>query len=349
MLGFRLAFSLLRIPRLFVSLLLFPLFLSVVLLVVQLLGSTILIRAVDSNPGQLKARLNALEDQSFLRQIIYGDPGKIKHLDVCRWQEVPMENGQLIEMPPSDTCKPDRLDVALHVAHPESYDSSHYEEILSGNFERLHICKSRCAPDVILNPEKNGGRADAYSIPTLLLLNRAFLDETVNNDFIKLANTRNKIMNLIGVQYLHAEGYDAPVQLTAVSLELAVLGSIASIIIVGLWLAIRAHRKVLDYFARSGALLPMVAALGKREFYAAIWLVTGLRVGAFLVASVPSTYILFQKLGEQEDWRGIFQQDLGHFLLWLFALIMSFTFAAKELVENSAVLLSALMPGEMLN
>ena len=327
--GLRLALSLLCIPRLFVSLLLFPLFLSLILIVVQLFATTFAIEAMSQTPEMLQKRIEHTDDNNFVRKFIYGDGKRLEKITVCRWTSHTDENGEQFDNPPlTAECAPDRLDAAIHVDNPETFDPTPYSELLLGNFERLHICRQDCTPDVIITLRGDEIFSHAYSFPGLVLLNQAYFDEPVQSEYVKLVEDRYRIKNLIGTQFLHADGYTDGIQLNNVGYEIGLLVNIAGIIVIGLWLAIKAHRKVLDYFSRSGALLPMVAAMGKREFYSAIWMVTLLRVGAFLLASVPATFMLFNGLGDENAWGGIFEKDIGHFLLWLVTLVISFAFAA---------------------
>jgi hypothetical protein len=101
----------------------------------------------------------------------------------------------------------------------------------------------------------------------------------------------------------------------------------ALIVIITLWLAIKAHRKVLDYFVRNGALLPMVAACSKRSFYGALWILTVSRVLAFLAAAVPMTVVVFLDLLGKEDLKRFFQGDIWALMLWGVTLVLSMSLA----------------------
>jgi hypothetical protein len=84
---------------------------------------------------------------------------------------------------------------------------------------------------------------------------------------------------------------------------------------------------VLDYFARNGALLPMVAATGKHSFYDAIWLLTVFRVGAFLLAAVPATLLVFTGLTEDQPIPSFFGEDRLFPYAWMVAIGLSFALA----------------------
>ena len=327
--GFRLALALLRIPRLFISLLLFPLILSLMLMTAQLIGTTIILSQITRTPEDMQKHVKTLQENSFLRKLVYGSGARLAAIEVCRWQGFSDEHGAVFELPPqTNTCMPDRLDVALHVKNPDEIDVTQYVELFNGNFERLHICQQDCKPDIVLHPEERPPRVNIYSLIGLLLVNQLSFDSPIEQEALTVFEKRYEFFRLLGTQFFMARGYEDPVQLSNISFEVSLLVSISSIIIIGLWLAVKAHRKVLDYFAKSGALFPMVAALGKSEFYSAIWIVTLLRVLTFLLATIPPTYFLFSSVGESEQWGGIFQKDIGHMILWIAALTSTFSLAA---------------------
>jgi len=101
----------------------------------------------------------------------------------------------------------------------------------------------------------------------------------------------------------------------------------ASLVIISLWLALKAHRKVLDYFARNGALLPMVAATGKGVFYAAIWILTLTRVAAFVCAAVPITFFGLTGLLSDRQLDQMIKINSPEFVLWVLALLASLSLA----------------------
>lgn len=329
MTGFRLAFALLRIPRLFISLLFFPLLLSIVLMIAQLIGTRVMLNQVTRTPTEMKNQMEMFQQNSLLRKLIYGSGAPLQEIEVCRWERFLDEDGINIDLPPERAeCMPDRLDIALHVANPAHFNPEKYVELFRGNFERLHICYSDCRPDLVLYPELKAPRIEVHSLVALLLINHLLFDSPVQEESIEVFEKRYEFLSLLGTQFFFARGYKDPVQLSNISYEVSLLISISSIIIIGLWLAVKAHRKVLDYFAKSGALLPMVAAMGKGEFYGAIWIITFVRVFIFLIATIPSTYILFSSIGEADQWGGMFQKDLGHITLWILALTGTFSLAA---------------------
>jgi hypothetical protein len=245
--GVRLAIALLRIPRLFASLLLFPLLISCILIFVQLITTGAMVGWLDQNQDAVSKRIQNVTEHSFTRKIIFGSSERLPEVEICRWTTILADDGNTYEIPPSDSCKPDRLDIAIHVNNPKKYDVTTYQKIFNGNYERIHICKSNCKPDTIINLTNNTSRTDTYSVPALILLNQAQLEQAMGEEYLNLANSRLSILDNVGKIYLHAPGYQEPILLNSVTYEAALIVSIASIIIIGLWLALRAHRKVLDY------------------------------------------------------------------------------------------------------
>jgi len=84
--GFRLALALLRIPRLFISLLLFPLILSLMLMTAQLIGTTIILSQITRTPEDMQTHVKTLQENSFLRKLVYGSGARLAAIEVCRWQ-----------------------------------------------------------------------------------------------------------------------------------------------------------------------------------------------------------------------------------------------------------------------
>jgi len=122
--------------------------------------------------------------------------------------------------------------------------------------------------------------------------------------------------------FLHPPGTAHAVNVTEASKVMVLVINTATLAIITLWLSLKGHRKVLDYFARNGALLPLVAACGKSTFYRSLWLITMLRVTFFLLAVLPSTFILFARSIPNETLT-MFIGDPDNFVLWLLALLAS--------------------------
>jgi len=148
-------------------------------------------------------------------------------------------------------------------------------------------------------------------------------NDDVNEQYLSVVKNFDKIKFRIGDISFHSSGFRNPVGVRMMYVAMAIVFNIALLIVITMWLALRAHRKVLDYFARSGALLPMVAATGKGVFYAALWILTFFRVGAFLFAAVPLTIYGFAEILRKDQVTSVFGSDYVALLLWIIAIVTS--------------------------
>lgn len=320
--GFRLALALARIPKLFASLFLIPLFLSLLLVYGQLVVTGIFIRTLSQDPESVETTLKQMKHENFGRKLIYGESKELPPLKLCRWIPVTGPEGATGEAPPSADCAPDKLDVALHVPDPQTFATEEYEKIFNGNVERLHICRT-CHPHVVINVGATENKTSVYSIWGLVVLSLVQFNDDVNEQYVKVVKNFDKIKFKIGDISFYSPGLRHPVGVRTMYVSMAIVFNIALLVVVTMWLALRAHRKVLDYFARSGALLPMVAATGKGVFYAAIWILTFLRVGGFLVAAVPMTIFGFQEIMRKDQINVVFGGDFAALALWAVAIVSS--------------------------
>jgi hypothetical protein len=113
----------------------------------------------------------------------------------------------------------------------------------------------------------------------------------------------------LGKEILNLPGLYAPTPLSEINATIIGILNIASLIIIGAWLAMKSHRKVLDYFAASGSLLPLVAASG------------------FLMSSVPFSYSVFTSMATKHTKTFAFGGDGAAFGLWLIAMTAMFSLA----------------------
>ncbi len=319
-----LALSYIRIPRLFLSLFFFPLLLSIVLVSVQLYVTLLYISTTDRDAKTLSTRIETAKKNNPTKFLLFGSMEDLAPLKVCRWMK---QDGQ--EVPPSPDCAPDRLDIALHVPNPQDFDVTSYSKLIDGISERLHVCVKDCVPDIVI---EHGQREQVVthfrSVQGGLVLSLLHFQEDVTEHYITIAQSLDEIQNHFGDYLFFAPGYSKPIKITGILRSFALLLSIASLVVIALWLAVKAHRKILDYFSKSGALLPMVAAIGKREFYGALWLLTLFRVLAFLLASLPMLLVAFTLSEEKEAFYELFSYDLSFFALWLTSLLVSFGLAS---------------------
>lgn len=318
----RLVLSLVLIPRLFASLLLFPLILSILLVYCQVLVTGTFLRVFQQNSQSVQEGFKKKEEKNLIREVVFGDAHPRPPIRVCRWEVVKTPLGVIKEVPPIEECRPDRLDVALHVSDPASFNPDEYIALFNGNFERLHLCKT-CSPDTIITIGDDGQRTDSFSIWSIALLSINRMSDDFQDSFVRSLREIERIKILLGSRYFHSEGLTKPVLLTDFQVSMAVVLNVASLVVISLWLALKAHRRVLDYFARNGALLPMVAAAGKGSFYSAIWILTLMRVGFFILASIPLGYELFRTYFKDTKWATLFGDSALTFTLWIPALVAS--------------------------
>ncbi len=315
--SFRVAASLICIPRLFISLLLFPLLVSFGVVYLQLLVSTAFLRAANVDSSTVAKSIKTDSQGGFARRLLFGKENRLKPLIVCRWiQDVGTDS----EEPPAEDCAPDRLDVALQVRDPRNFPTETYASLMEGNVERLHVCRS-CAPDVVLIPEK--GETKIYSVWGLILYSAFHKSQASGEKFVEAIKSREQEIGLMGDVHFFAPGFTKPLSLSDLNTDFIIVCNFAGLIVLTLWLAIRAHRKILDYFARNGALLPMVAATGKSAFYGAMWIVTGVRVAAFLCASVPAVLFTLRETSQRKDFLDTFGNDWITAVLWIVATVAS--------------------------
>ena len=325
--AFRLARSLICIPRLFVTLFLFPLLLSIVFVYFQLLALGLVLKASNKDPGAIEKRLARDEQQHVMRTLLFGSTDPLQKLQVCRWEVRRSASGEELEYPPESNCSPDRLDVAIRTAHPQSFDVEPYIEIFEGKVERLHVCQT-CRPDVVIDADSEKTSSHIHSLQGLLITSLAFINSEVNQQYLNAALRFETIKGSLGTRLFYVPGFREPVVVSGLEPIMALIANLALLIVITLWLALKAHRKVLDYFARNGALLPMVAATGKRSFYGAIWILTLLRVAAFLLASVPMTLYCFHQVVREKHLERLLGDGPVIFGLWIVALISALAFAA---------------------
>lgn len=324
--AWRLTFALIRIPRLFASLFLLPLIVSTILVQLQLVITALWLTANSSNPDKVTSNLQRMKDENVGRAILYGAGKKLPPIRICRWQPITLENGQPSETPPNDGCKPDLLDVAIRVNDTAAYDVASYEKLFDGNVERLHVCRF-CSPHVVIDANSDSPRTDIYSVWGLMVLSLIQFNDDLNTNYLHMVQQFNDVRNSLGPINFHASGLQQPVHSRDLMTSLAIILNFATVVIITMWLALRAHRKVLDYFAHSGALLPMVAATGNGVFYGALWLLTSLRVIAFLLAAVPLSYFGLEEILEKKSVLSFLDVDYSALTLWVISMISGMMFA----------------------
>lgn len=321
--GILIALSLLRIRRLFLTLILFPLLLSLVIVALQSLASTAVISALDKKEGKIE---NPTESpDALLRPILFGKELPPEKPLICRWQKSSDETDRG-DYPPSEACDPDRMDAALIVSDPETFDPKEYVTLLAGNVSRIHLCKT-CAPDLIFYPEAEPRKMEMRSIWASLILHLTTRNESVLSAYKSVRDSTKNVSDVVGTKYLSLAGFQQAINLSDVRSPLLFIFNFAALIVVALWLALKAHRRILDYFSQNGALLPMVAANGKQSFYLALWLITLARVAAFLFSAIPLTLFSIHEFILTDNTVSILTSSPLAAFSWGIALIVSLTLA----------------------
>jgi hypothetical protein len=318
----KVALAFIRVPRLFISLLLIPAFIGVILIAFQVLGTLVMIELAQKSknaPSEENVSEKNKDPASLVRILLYGSADPLPQILVCRWI-IESQGERKREIPPSPDCNPARLDVAMRSDSPDTFDASRFERILNGNVQRLHICRT-CRPDVIIEDSLGSMKTHATSIWGLTLISLTQFNTSIEEHRVKMRESRIEADSLVGEIFFYAWGLNQPVALSESIPLLALIFNVASIVLLALWLALKAHRKVLLLFSRSGALLPLVAGLGQRTFYGSLWWITSFRVIFFLAGAIPLSVLGIMSL-EQEA-----SITLSALCLWIVSLILSFGLA----------------------
>jgi len=310
------AWSLVRIRHLAVSIFLFPLTISVVMVLSQLMITGMFLRSI--GPGHDDLASPPQSESNLVRLILYGSERERPPIRVCRW--VVAEESPHEEVPPNELCRPDRLDVAVHVQDPANAPVEEYTRLFGGQIDRLHVCR-KCSPDVVIKRENSGKNiSHATSVYGLAVLSLAYkMKGSIREDrdeYLKM------LSGSLGGISLHLPESKAEIALSKSNGAIPFTVNVIPIVVIALWLSLRAHRKVLDYFARNDVLLPLVAATGKRPFYGALWLLAVFRVACFLAAAIPIMYFGLRDIGGKNVFRET-SANMGETLLWIVALIMA--------------------------
>jgi len=339
----RLSWALITIPRLFISLLAWPLLLGLMIVIAQaVITQFIISSAQQRSTAAMESKITRSADYNVGRVILFGDGKARPEPLICRWAAISGSEASattiagaadqkmitaVLEGPRSVECQPDRLDVALHVVDPDNFNPTPYLKIFRGNIDRLHLCRS-CRPDVIIDTTRPVTETRILSVWGLLILHLVRFQEDSSAQLLEVLRGYDQVIDKFGTLLLLVPGFEDPIPIAKLAPITAVILNIAGLIVITLWLGLRAHRRVLDYFARSGALLPMVAACGQRAFYGALWLLTGIRVGAFVFAAVPLTiYGVGGVLKDDFSLESGFGSPM-RMTLWLLALGSGLTLAA---------------------
>lgn len=306
-----LAFSLIRVPRLFISLLLWPLIVGLSIAILQAVSSSVYFGVVNETSEQAAERLDSENPgDKWLRLQLYDTQKTLDDLKVCVWKD-------------NHRCKIEPHDVVIRTTEPQKFDAADYVKLFQGSTRTLHICKD-CSSEVVITIKPGDNRSDIHSLPGLgiLMLTDSSSSTKAGKHFVEARRTWEHLKDISGTVYLHPDGLEDPINMTQATKIMLLIMNTALITVIALWLSLKGHRKVLDYFSSNGALLPLVAATGKNTFYTALWIITILRVSLFLVASLPATIFVYAQ-AVPEDTLKVFIRNGPDFILWLAALISS--------------------------
>jgi len=273
----------------------------------------------EESPESYSKRTKAEKYTSYLTSSLYGSNSLLKDIQLCRWQLV---NGQ--EKLPGD-CTFEPHDVTILVRSPHEFAATPYLEIFKGASPRLHVC-STCKSDVVVDLTKDKPELELIGLRAIGvdLLARLNMAKELRQHVVVAKKKRASIKKLLGNTVFYSPGLKKGVNLSVGNQSMILVLNLAVLILFTLWLALKAHRKVLDYFSRNNALLPLVASCGSAKFYRALWIITVLRVCCFLLASVPLT-ILFYATEVPDRLYQHFIPSTYEFFTWLCALLGSMT------------------------
>jgi hypothetical protein len=316
----QIALALLATPRLFINLILVPLLLSLAIVGIQTLASIAVYQALEIRDVGTDAQLQTYS--SSFAPYILGDEVIPDKPTICRW----VFDEQGVEVPQSNDCMPDRLDIALQVTDPQHFNPTKYETLFSGVTHRLHLCIS-CTPDLVISLRDPEPMVEVRSMWAGLLLHLATVQSLSRDAAASKAQRAVDLSHILGSIELKLPGLQHSVKLSKLKAPLILVFNIGTLTVVALWLALKAHKKVLYYFAQNGALLPMVAATGQGAFYGALWMITLARVLAFLLAAIPLTLWAIYELALTSESIELITRNPMMTIGWLLALVSSFTLA----------------------
>ena len=314
----RLALSFMSIGRLFVSLLFWPMVVGLFIALGQLMVSGLYLQLVNESPHQFEARVaTESPDTIWLRGYLFGDNKLPSEPKICRWK---MVDG--LEQPPAD-CGWHSLDVTVRAPNPETYDAAMYQTYFRNSTQRLQICQT-CGSDIVLDSTTGATVSNVFSLTGMgvFALSDAVNQDRVASHFVDAKVEAEKLKDVGGTVFLHPPGLPDVINMTEATKTMILITNTALLIVITLWLSLKGHRKVLDYFARNDALLPLVASCGKDTFYAALWIITLVRVAFFLLMALPATVLLYSRTLTVET-IAVFVGDTAEFTLWLLAILTS--------------------------
>jgi hypothetical protein len=288
--------------------------------VVQTISSSAYFGLVNETPDAFRERVQTEPfENRWLREKLFDSTGQIGPLSLCRWQTV---NG-IESQPTSANCKLEAYDVVLRPSGMTEEKINSYLSYFEGSTRRIHLCQS-CQSKIVIEQTEKGIVSDVHGFVALAIYNLSdnSASAKISSHYADARDQMEEIKNITGTVRLHPDGFPHPLNMTEATKTMLLIFNTSLITIIALWLSLKGHRKVLDYFARNGALLPLVAACGKKTFYASLWIITLIRVGFFLLAALPATVVMYVKT-VPDDTLAEFMGSPLEFLLYLCGIITS--------------------------
>ena len=282
----------------------------------QVFLSSAYLGLVNESSGDFKKRVTSESGEiEWLRMQLYGSTEALPDPVICRWNKKGIA--------PSPECELQPLDVSIHVNNPGSYDPAEFVAFFLGSTRAIHLCKS-CETDIVINElsEQRTANVRSLSAMGIYALTDSVNNSRVSSHFVEAKEVIEELKDASGTIFFQPVGVSHPINVSEATKTMILIINTALLIIVTLWLSLKGHRKVLDYFARNDALLPLVASCGKNTFYASLWIITLFRVAFFLLMVTPPTILVYAQTVSDET-MSVFIGDKAEFILWLLAILAS--------------------------
>jgi len=283
--AFRLARHLLSIRRLFISLLLMPVVIGLGIVFVQTIASVTYLKLINEHSNEYGRRLSTSQASAFLRRFLYGTAETGAKVTICRWAD---------GMPAGEGCAIAPIDIVLRVQNPADFDPSAIVDTFEGATRRIHLCRD-CDSEFRITLTGDGAQTRISSFAALAVLALADSERFVDlsRHLVKAHAEWDQIEEIRGEVEFAPPGLSAPIMFSDARNIMVLVLNASLIAAIVLWLALRSHRRVLDYFAKNDVLLPLIASCGKRTVYHSLWVLTLVRVIAFLLtALVPLLFVM---------------------------------------------------------
>lgn len=330
----RLALSLILIPRLFGSLLLWPLCIGIFIALTQITFSAAYLDAKNTSVRKYQEKAENIQRGSYIRSFLYQSAETLPPIFLCRQDEL------------QKNCIVDEKDIVVQTQDVATFNVEQYLDFFNGTARQLVVCRD-CSSSLTIQANKESNTTFIRTLTGLLLLFHAenFAERKLNTFYAGAKQHIESVKDLQGIIFFTPSVGGTNINLSTVSSLILLIVNTSFLVVITLWLALRAHRKVLDYFAKNDCLLPMVAACGKNNFYIALWLLTILRVMFFLSATVPVGIFFFIQTVPEE----IKREFIGNYFIfcaWLLAISTSLgvtvVIASVAELKQRVVLLSIL-------